>query len=67
MFREGLQDLRALKLLEALAGREKTLALLEQNLREELTFKSFPDDIEWLLSTREKINRAIKDAYRADR
>ncbi|MHA6485011.1 DUF4091 domain-containing protein [Paenibacillus sp. strain BS8-2] len=58
---EALQDLRALQSLESLVGREATIGLLEQDLEDEITFKRYPKDPEWLLATRERINRAIAE------
>ncbi|CAM4123117.1 DUF4091 domain-containing protein [Paenibacillus alkaliterrae] len=60
VFREALQDLRALELFESLAGRSKAMALLEEDLKDGLTFKTYPSDPGWLLHTRERINQAIK-------
>ncbi|GIO15155.1 hypothetical protein J19TS2_47100 [Cohnella xylanilytica] len=59
--REALQDLRALRLLERLAGREETLRLLEDGLGEPLTFRAYPRGDAWLLERRERINRALRD------
>jgi len=59
VFYEGLQDMRALQLLEQLVGREKTLELLEQDVAESITFKQYPRSIDWLLQTRQRINAAI--------
>ncbi|MBQ3095786.1 MAG: DUF4091 domain-containing protein [Clostridia bacterium] len=61
-FNEGLNDLRALRLLESLIGREKTLRLLEKGLDKPLTFTEYPRTEEWLLNKREEINRAIRRA-----
>ncbi len=65
VFREALQDLRALELLESLAGREKTLELLEEGLAEPLTFSRYPAGIDQVLGMRERINAAIRDARQA--
>ncbi|MFC5653267.1 DUF4091 domain-containing protein [Paenibacillus solisilvae] len=62
VFREALQDQRAMELLETLAGRGKVLELLEEGLDEPLSFKTYPIDLNWLLSTRERMNKAIKEA-----
>ncbi|MFF2093363.1 DUF4091 domain-containing protein [Paenibacillus sp. NPDC058174] len=56
---EALQDLRALKLLEELAGKEETLRMLEEGLDAALTFKTYPRQAQWLLAKREQINKAI--------
>nr|WP_285891194.1 DUF4091 domain-containing protein [Paenibacillus pasadenensis] len=60
VFHEGLQDLRALRLLESLVGREQTVAILEEDLAEPLTFAVYPREDEWLIRCRERINAAIK-------
>jgi hypothetical protein len=60
VFREGLQDMRALCLLEQLAGRhpsEQTRALLD--LRPVSSMKRYPRSAAWLLDCRHRINRAI--------
>ena len=62
VFRQALQDQRALELLESLIGREKTLEILCEG--ETLTFSRYPQSDSWLLSTRERINRAIEKAVR---
>lgn len=56
---EGLQDMRALQLLEQLTDRETVLALLEEGLEAPITFNSYPHEAAWLLSLREKCNRKI--------
>jgi hypothetical protein len=60
VFQEGLQDMRALQLLESLIGREQVLRMIEKDLDEPLTFSKYPTDAAWLLKLRESINTAIK-------
>lgn len=60
VFQEGLQDMRALQLLERLIGRASVLALIEAELDEPLTFSAYPADAAWLLGLREAVNMAIK-------
>lgn len=60
VFFDGLQDLRALRLLESLVGREKAVSVLESGLEKPLTFSEYPHSAEWLLQTRERINSEIK-------
>lgn len=67
VFYEGLQDLRALQLLERLVGRDRVLALIEEDLTEPLSFSRYPRDAQWLLELREKVNRAIQEASAPDR
>lgn len=62
VFREGLQDLRALELLESLAGRERAMGLVEEGLDAPIAFDSYPQSAEWLLDRRARINAAISEA-----
>lgn len=57
VFYDGFQDLRALELLESLAGRKKAMSILDPLGL--LTFRRYPRSARWQLRTREKINRAI--------
>lgn len=61
VFYDALQDMAALNTLESLIGREKTLAILEDSGRNEITFNKYPHSESWMLDTREKINHAIKN------
>lgn len=61
VFYNGLEDMLALKLLESKIGKEKALAVLEEGLESPLTFRDYPHSAEWLLKTRERINRAIAE------
>ena len=56
---EALQDLRALRKLESLQGREATVALIEDGLDYELKMTDYPRSAEWLLDLRERINKCI--------
>jgi hypothetical protein len=62
VFFEALQDLRSLELLESLIGREKTMQLLEDGLETGITFDCYPQEADWLLNCREKINESIRAA-----
>ena len=64
-FNEAISDLRALRLLESLIGREKVLKMLEKGLDKPLTFSEYPRSEEWLYHKREEINRAIRRALKA--
>ena len=61
VFYDGFQDVMALRLLESKIGREKVVEFIEKDLSAPLTFKEYPQENEWLLETREKINRMIKE------
>ena len=65
-FNEAISDLRALRLLESLIGREKVLKMLEKGLDKPLTFSEYPRSEEWLYHKREEINRAIRRALKAN-
>lgn len=59
VFREGLQDLRALRLLESIIGREATISMLEDDLNYKLKMTEYPREASWLLNMREKINMKL--------
>lgn len=61
VFYEALQDLRALRLLEELIGREAVLEMLEEGLETPITFSQYPKESDWLLAKREQINRKIAE------
>ncbi len=60
---EAFQDMRALQLLENLAGKDKVMEILENNDGERfnLTFTDYPRSEKWHLEKREEINKAIKE------
>lgn len=60
IFKEALQDVRALKLLEGYIGRKGVVALLEEDAEKPLTFKEYPREAEYLINTRNKINMMIE-------
>jgi hypothetical protein len=60
VFREGLQDMRALRLLQALAGGRPTKAVKPLlSLPGIRSLTRYPRSDNWLLGTREKVNAAI--------
>lgn len=60
VFYDSLQDERALRLLEAIAGREAAMQVLQQAY-DGYSFRSYPATAEGFLSLREQINNAIAD------
>ncbi|NGP57630.1 DUF4091 domain-containing protein [Paenibacillus thiaminolyticus] len=62
VLREALQDLRALQLLESYIGREAVVALIEEDVDEPLTFRTYPHSAEWLLNKRMAVNERIREA-----
>ena len=59
-FTEALYDLRAMELLESLAGREAVMEIVEDGV-DPITFSEYPHSDEYILKTRERINRKIKE------
>ena len=59
VFAEGLQDLRALRLLEEKIGREETLKLIQEGVEYPITINTYPREAEWLLNLRDRINCRI--------
>jgi hypothetical protein len=59
VFYEALQDLRALKLLEEMIGRDAVIDIIEEGLDNPITFSQYPTDYEWILKKREQINEKI--------
>lgn len=57
VFNEALQDLRAFELLEKLTDKQTVMSLIEKN--EEITFKKYPKQAEYILNLREKVNKMI--------
>ncbi|KKO55201.1 DUF4091 domain-containing protein [Paenibacillus sp. DMB20] len=62
VLREALQDLRALRLLEEICGRDAVLNALDEGLEEPFTFSRYPKEAEWILSKREWMHGKIKSA-----
>ena len=62
VFRDGLQDLRALKLLEQKIGREAVLGFLKQGRTERFTMTDYPRDPEYLLELRPRIYAELAKA-----
>lgn len=61
VFAEGLQDLRALQLLESAAGRDAVLALIQDGVEYPITMFRYPRNPEWLLDLRERVNRKLAE------
>lgn len=62
-FRDGMQDLRALKLCEALCGREAVSRVMcALNGGKPLDILETPEDLDYTLKLREEINRMIAGA-----
>lgn len=61
VFYDALQDMAALNTLCSLTDKKTCLDIIEENGSCSITFKDYPHNSSWLLSTREKINAAIKE------
>lgn len=61
---EALYDLRALLKLEELTGQEYVNRLIHQDLDYQITFKKYPKEAEYLLTLRERVNRAINTNHK---
>ena len=61
VFFDALQDMAALNTLCSLTDKKTCLDIIEENGKHNLTFKAYPHDSNWLLSTREKVNEAIRN------
>ena len=62
VFADGLQDLRALLLLEKKIGRERTLAFLREGRGEAFSMTDYPRDAEFLNRLRPRIYAALTGA-----
>lgn len=60
VFFDGLQDMAALKTLCKLTDKKTCLDIIEEKGKHNLTFSNYPHDEQWLLETREAVNKAIK-------
>ena len=59
VFAEGLQDLRALRLLESEIGREETLKVIQEGVEHPISMTHYPHDAQWLPELRKRIDRRI--------
>ncbi len=59
VFFEGLQDLRALRLLECRIGRDAVLELLNRGLDRPLRMDDYPASADWLAGVRELVYREL--------
>ena len=61
VFYDALQDMAALNALEKLYDKQTCLDIIEENGKHSLTFSDYPHLNDWLLDTREIVNKKIKD------
>ena len=64
VFEEGMNDLRALNMLAARIGREKVIAMMEEDLPCEITFSQYPKSEYYLIHLRARINAALAGEIR---
>ena len=64
VFKEALQDLRAMKMLEEIRGRKYVLKIIEEECGGELKFDKFPFWGDYILSYRERINEELKKVHK---
>jgi len=63
-FREGIDDMRAMRLAESLVGRERVISAIEE-LTGEIVFSRCVCDSKKMLAIRERVNRLIADGIKA--
>ncbi len=61
VFYDALQDMAALNTLKNLSHKQKCLNIIEEDGKHKITFSDYPHSDEWLLNTREIINKSIKE------
>ena len=61
VFYEGLQDMRALQLLQTVMDKESVVALIDDVCGQPLAFKKYPKSAEVLLNLRQVVNKLIKE------
>lgn len=59
VFTEGLQDLRALRLLEKKIGREAVVQMIHEGQEGALSMTHYPKDPAWLLDLRQRVNECL--------
>lgn len=64
VFYDGLQDMAALRTLEKLSDKKTAENIIEENGKYSLTFREYPHENDWLITTREKVNQKIKELQR---
>lgn len=61
VFYDAVQDFTAMKLLESMIGRAKVMEIIEDEAGRSVTMKKYPHGNDFILKTRERINKAIKE------
>lgn len=66
VFYDALQDMAALNTLEKLTDKNTCLNIIEECGRHNLTFRDYPHDENWMLTTREKVNALISSKIKGE-
>ena len=61
VFKDALQDIELLKLLEKYIGKEEVIKLIEKEAGMEITFTQYPRNNQFIISLTEKIKRIIAE------
>lgn len=61
VFKEALQDISAMKLLEKYMSKDEIVKMFEKEAGMEIEFKNYPRGDKFILNTRERINSLIKE------
>lgn len=61
LMEEAMNDLRAMRYLERLDGRESALECLGESGNGELTFDRYPRNLTYLMQVRERVNKKLKE------
>lgn len=61
VFYDALQDMAALNTLEKLTDKKTCLDIIEEEGKHNISFREYPHSDDWLLTTREAVNAAIKE------
>ncbi len=59
VFKEALQDMEFLRILEKQIGKEQVIKLIEEEARTEITFRKYPRNSDFLFALRNKIKEII--------
>ena len=63
---EVMNDLGAMKLLEALAGRSAVMKCFEEEKYGAVTFSKYPTDLSYVTEVRMRVNQAIQEIINSE-
>ena len=61
IFKEALEDIEILRLLEEKIGKENVIKMIDEEAKMDLTFKDYPRDIDFIPSLIEKAIKMINE------